>query len=90
MGQLAAPSSLWRRSPGPWPRSRRRRWLRRDDLAGVATMFAAIPSLPRAELSRLTTQMIDRMDEIDGDPNLEHLADDDEDTHDSEQEENHA
>jgi hypothetical protein len=53
-------------------------------------MFAMIPSLPRAELSRITTRMIDRMDEIDGDPDLEHLADDDEDTHDSEQEENHA
>ena len=46
-------------------------------------MFAAIPSLPRAELSRLTTRMIDRMDEIDGDPDLEGGGDD-EDTHDQE------
>jgi hypothetical protein len=30
--------------------------------------------------------MIDRMDDIDGDPDLEHLRDDDEDTHDHERE----
>ena len=37
----------------------------------MSSMFAAIPSLPRAELARLTERMIDRMDEIDGDPDLE-------------------
>ncbi|MBW6522528.1 hypothetical protein KZ810_03375 [Sphingomonas sp. RHCKR47] len=56
----------------------------------MTTMFAAIPSLPRAELARLTERMIDRMDEIDGDPDLEHLREDDEDTHDREQEANHV
>jgi hypothetical protein len=40
--------------------------------------------LPRDELSRLTERMIDRMDQIDGDPDLEDLRDDDEDTHDRE------
>ncbi|WP_301074311.1 hypothetical protein [Sphingomonas sp.] len=34
-------------------------------------LFAKIPSLPRAELSRLTERMIDRMDEIDGEADLE-------------------
>jgi hypothetical protein len=34
-------------------------------------LLAAIPSLPRAELARLTELMIDRMDEIDGDPEVE-------------------
>jgi hypothetical protein len=49
-------------------------------------MLAAIPSLPRAELARLTMRMIDRMDDIDGDPDLEHLRDDDEDGYDRERE----
>ena len=73
-----------------WRRERRRPWCRCSGLAGMSTMFAAIPSLPRAELARLTERMIDRMDEIDGDPDLEHLREDDEDTHDREQEENHV
>ncbi len=47
-------------------------------------MLAAIPCLPRAELAWLTERMIDRMDQIDGDPDLEDLRDDDEDTHDRE------
>lgn len=34
-------------------------------------MLAAIPSLPRPILARLTARMIDRMDEIDGDPDYE-------------------
>lgn len=90
MGQLSTTSPVRRRHAKPWPRSVRRRWARPNDLASVSRLFSAIPSLPRAELSRLTTRMIDRMDEIDGDPDLERLADDDEDTHDREQEENHA
>lgn len=71
MGQLNAPSAAWSRARLPWRRSRRRHWARANDLAGLTTMFAAIPSLPRAELARLTTHMIDRMDEIDGDSELE-------------------
>ena len=54
----------------------------------MVTLFAAIPSLPRAELARLTTHMIDRIDEIDGDPDRE--LEPDEDGHDREQEEHHA
>jgi hypothetical protein len=53
----------------------------------MRAMFAAIPSLPRAELARLTEHMINRIDEIDGDPDLEHLLEDDEDGHDHEKEE---
>ena len=45
-----------------------------------------IPSLPRPLLARLTKIMIDRMDVIDGDSDLEHLREDDEDTYDREQE----
>ncbi|MDT9598540.1 hypothetical protein [Sphingosinicella rhizophila] len=33
--------------------------------------LAVIPSLPRALLTRLVTRAIDRLDEIDGDPDLE-------------------
>lgn len=34
-------------------------------------MLSAIPSLPRPILARLTARMIDRMDELDGDSDLE-------------------
>ena len=34
-------------------------------------LLASVPSLPRAILARLTTRMIERMDELDGDPELE-------------------
>lgn len=34
-------------------------------------LLASVPSLPRALLSRLTARMIDRMDELDGDTDLE-------------------
>lgn len=71
----------------PWTRRRTRRWVRTNNIGHAGMLFAAIPSLPRAELARLTERMIDRMDEIDGDPDLEHLREDDEDTHDQEQEE---
>lgn len=40
-------------------------------LPDLAAMFAVIPSLPRPLLARLTARLIDRMDEIDGDPDLE-------------------
>lgn len=67
-----------------WRRQRRRMWVRPNDLATTTALLALIPSLPRAALARLTTRMIDRMDEIDGDPDFEDLRDDDEDTHDRE------
>jgi len=71
MGQLSAHRPSWRRAAGPWPRSIRRPWVRSNDLPGMSQLLAAIPSLPRAELSRLTTRMIDRLDELDGDPDAE-------------------
>lgn len=70
----------WRRRPA------RQAWSRQDTNAPVSVMLAAIPSLPRAELARLTMRMIDRMDVIDGDPDLEHLRFDDEDGYDHERE----
>jgi hypothetical protein len=68
----------------PWRRYRVRAWSRRNNLPGTGSLFAAIPVLPRNELARLAERAIDRMDEIDGDPDLEDLRDDDEDTHDRE------
>lgn len=56
------------------------------DATPLDLLLASVPSLPRAILARLTARMIDRMDDIDGDPDLEHLRDDDEDGHDREQE----
>lgn len=70
----------------PWRRRRARAWIRHDTTAAAAVMLAAIPSLPRAGLAQLTMRMIDRMDEIDGDPDFEQLRDDDEDGNDHEQE----
>ena len=40
-------------------------------LPDIPAMLAVIPSLPRPLLARLTAHLIDRMDEIDGDPDLE-------------------
>ncbi len=37
----------------------------------VETLLGTIPQLPRSVLSRLVTQMIDRLDEMDGDPDAE-------------------
>jgi hypothetical protein len=89
MGHLPRWSTQPRATLVPWRRHKGRRWVRPNDLASAPALFAAIPSLPRAELARLTTRMIDRMDEIDGDSDLEHLREDDEDTHDREQEQSH-
>jgi hypothetical protein len=44
----------------------------------IEALLSMIPSLPRAALDRLTARMIDRLDEIDGDADLED-DDDDED-----------
>lgn len=86
MGQVSTTCSPVRRTARPWMRTRNRPWARPNDVASPARLFAAIPSLPRAELAQLTMRMIDRMDDIDGDPDLEHLRDDDEDGHDHERE----
>jgi hypothetical protein len=37
----------------------------------LPAMLATIPSLPRPVLARLVARMIDRLDELDGDPDLE-------------------
>ncbi|KQN92107.1 hypothetical protein ASE90_05105 [Sphingomonas sp. Leaf67] len=49
----------------------------------IEAVLSAIPQLPRPALNRLVARMIDCLDEIDGDPDLEPDADD-EDTHDQE------
>lgn len=41
----------------------------------VAALLATIPSLPRPVLSRLVANMIDRLDDLDGDPDLEDEGD---------------
>ena len=40
-------------------------------LQSISTAAAVIPSLPRPYLKRLVERAIDRLDEIDGDPDLE-------------------
>ena len=65
----------------PYRRHRRVRWMRRDRRvrpSAARDMLAAIPGLPRPVLVRLTAAIINRMDDIDGDPDLE-------DGHDAEQ-----
>lgn len=79
------PSRITAASSPSWHRRRRRAWSRRSHLPGSISLLAVIPSLPRAELARLTERMIDRMDELDGDADLEDLREDDEDTHDLEE-----
>lgn len=64
-----------------WRRSRRRRWSRPDTAASSLALLAAIPTLPRSVLFKLTTVLIDRVGQLDTDPDME--ADhDDEDRHD--------
>ena len=71
MGMMHPAPRTGHRTGSPWPRRQRRRWVRGDDVATAAQLLASIPSLPRAELSRLTERLIDRMDELDGDPDIE-------------------
>lgn len=57
-------------------RHRRNPQFRRDRrpkiaFASLEAALAIIPTLPRSMLARLTERMIDRMDEIDGDPDFE-------------------
>ena len=87
MPRTVAAAMMSGTSNRPWRRRQpRQAWARQDSRTPVSIMLAVIPSLPRAELARLTTRMIDRMDDIDGDPDLEHLRDDDEDGYDHERE----
>ncbi|GFZ89619.1 MULTISPECIES: hypothetical protein [Sphingobium] len=61
----------------PYQPRRNRTWRRRRDRRAVqpvptlAALLTVIPSLSRPELGRLVQRMIDRMDEMDGDPDLE-------------------
>tara|TARA_R110000868_G_scaffold305573_7_gene566624 strand:- start:9712 stop:10125 length:414 start_codon:yes stop_codon:yes gene_type:complete len=52
----------------PWRRKRDRR--RAAPIGSFEGMLAVIPSLPRQSLARLVQQAIDRMDDLDGDPDL--------------------
>ncbi|WP_313228580.1 hypothetical protein [Sphingobium yanoikuyae] len=71
------------RAPKPLPyRPRHRRtWLRRHDrrrvqpVPTVAAMLTVFPALRRTELERIAHLAIDRMDWIDGDPDLEWSGD---------------
>ena len=56
-----------------WRRNRdRRRWVAGGSLEG---MLAVIPSMPRPALARLVQRAIDRMDDLDGDPDFEPCGD---------------
>lgn len=46
-------------------------WYRGADRLPADIALAIIPSLPRARLERLAQQIIDRLDVMDGDPDLE-------------------
>lgn len=50
---------------------------RASALPDLSALLAVIPSLPRPILSRLTARMVERLDEIDGDPDLEGAHDED-------------
>lgn len=41
------------------------------DATPLDVLLASVPSLPRAILARLTARMIERLDELDGDPEME-------------------
>jgi hypothetical protein len=41
------------------------------ETASLEVLLSALPSLPRSLLARLTARMIERLDEMDGDPELE-------------------
>jgi hypothetical protein len=71
MGLMHPVPRAGHRTGSPWPRRLRRQWSRSDDVVTEAQLLALIPSLPRAELSRLTERLIDRMDVLDADPDLE-------------------
>jgi hypothetical protein len=45
--------------------------------APLDSLLAVLPSLPRPLLARLTARLIDRLDELDGDPDLECPNDED-------------
>lgn len=74
MGSHAAPADGYKpRHYRGWRRNRdRRRWVAGGSLEG---MLAVIPSMPRPALARLVQRAIDRMDDLDGDPDFEPCGD---------------
>lgn len=54
----------------PWRRRRRRYWACRDGTAAVS-LSTMMPALSREALGRLADCMIERMDELDGDTDME-------------------
>lgn len=61
-----------------------RRWTRPDATTSQVDLYAVISLLPRSTLVDLADRIIDRMDAIDGDPDLEHTMEDWEENHDRE------
>lgn len=89
MGHPIRTSRTWRHRPRPVGRTRYRPWARPNEPRYSEELLSRIPSMPRATLARLAMLMIDRMDEIDGDADLEDLREDYENGHDAENEEEH-
>lgn len=61
-------------SPNRRQSTRRRAWARhgeRPDAVPLSLILNAMPSLPRPLLSRLVANLIERLDEMDGDPDRE-------------------
>ncbi|MBX9620304.1 MAG: hypothetical protein A4S12_07595 [Proteobacteria bacterium SG_bin5] len=87
MAQALSPSARGASHIKPWRRPRHRPWATGIDTSVIALLFGAIPSLPRPVLARLTERLIDRLDELDGDADLESRTEDDEDSHDQEHDE---
>lgn len=79
MGLPSIPAPAHRLRSRPWARHPRRPWVRPDDVLGAAALLAAIPSLPRSMLARLTERLIDRMDELSPDPDVELNGDEQDD-----------
>lgn len=75
MAHLSSTASPSVQGTCTWRRRVRRSWARPRDMGHPATLLAQIPSLPRAALARLATQLIDRLDDIDGDLDLEFNGD---------------
>lgn len=71
MGVASVPARARRQPLQPWPRHRRRLWPRSNDIAAASVLMSAIPSLPRSMLARLTERLINRLDDLDGDPDVE-------------------
>ena len=81
-GKPLAPTPRQRSRTAPRPHRVRRPWAPQQP--ALSTLLATLPSLPRPILARLAARMIDRLDDIDGDADMEDAREDDEDGHDRE------